>query len=142
MPRRGLPAPTKWLLRRGLVVGRTLDYGCGKCHELNNRFFVADGYDPFYRPHGLERSHYDTIICNFVLNVIPNESAQNEVIGIIKSHLFHKGNAYISVRNDIKKLRGYTKRGTWQGNVIVPGELLHSTNSYRLYRLTRDWLME
>jgi ATP adenylyltransferase len=122
--RKTLPLPTRWLLGRGLLKGVILDYGCGKCFELNNLFFVSDGYDPHYRKDGIEHSSYDTIICNFVLNVIESPAARQGVIDDIQYLLAPGGIAYISVRNDKEKLNGCTKRGTWQGLVEPPGHLI------------------
>ena len=135
--RRNLPLPTRWLLGRGLLGGRTLDYGCGRCHELNNRFFQTDGYDPHYRPE-LPTGQYETILCNFVLNTIDSNFNRAIIIQKILDLLSPTGTAYISVRNDVKKLNGLTKLGTWQGYVVPPGKLIHSCTSYRLYRLTKS----
>ena len=121
---------------RDMIVGRTLDYGCGRCHELNNHFFQAEGYDPHYRPE-LPVGQYETILCNFVLNVLPTNLERGTVIHKILDLLTPTGTAYIAVRNDIKKLNGITKRGTWQGYVVSPGTLIHSCPSYRLYQLTK-----
>jgi len=136
--RKTLPLPTRWLLARGLLRGTILDYGCGKCFDLNNLFFVSDGYDPYYRKDGIEHYSYDVILCNFVLNVIDNAAARQGVIDDIQYLLALGGKAYISVRNDTHKLNGCTKRGTWQGNVIPPGKLIHQCASYRMYELGKE----
>lgn len=135
--RKLLPLPTRRLLERGMIVGRTLDYGCGRCHELNNRFFYAEGYDPHHKPE-LPTGQYETIICNFVLNVLPTQLERGTTIHKILDLLSPTGTAYFAVRNDIKRLNGLTKRGTWQSYVVPPGELIHSCPTYRLYRLTKD----
>jgi hypothetical protein len=137
MSRKTLPAPTRWLLARGFIQGRTLDYGCGKCHDINNLFFKADGVDPYYRMVEIG-TQYDTILCHFVLNVIEEEPERWSVLQTIRNLLAPTGIAYISVRNDLQKLNGCTSRGTWQGNVKVPGLLIKTTPSYRLYRLTKN----
>jgi ATP adenylyltransferase len=108
--RKTLPLPTRWLLGRGLLKGVILDYGCGKCFELNNLFFVSDGYDPHYRKDGIEHSSYDTIICNFVLNVIESPAARQGVIDDIQYLLAPGGVAYISVRNDKETQRLHETR--------------------------------
>ena len=136
--RKTLPLPTRWLLARGLLRGTILDYGCGKCFDLNNLFFVSDGYDPYYRKDGIEHYSYDVILCNFVLNVIGNSAARQGVEDDIQYLLALDGKAYISVRNDLKRLKGCTKRGTWQGNVIPPGKLIHQCASYRMYELGKE----
>ena len=135
--RRGLPNPTRWLLSQRLLRGTILDYGCGKCHEINNQNFVTDGYDPYYRPEVLIKK-YDTIICNFVLNTLESIFERVAIVQRIRRLLSSNGVAYISVRNDKKKLNGITSRGTWQGYVIPPGELIKETPSYRIYRLTKS----
>ena len=135
--RKGLPNPTRWLLYQGLLKGTVLDYGCGKCHEINNQHFVADGYDSYYRPEILIK-RYDTIICNFVLNTIESIFERVAIVQRIRKLLSSNGVAYVSVRNDKKKLNGFTSRGTWQGYVIPAGELIKEVPSYRIYRLTKS----
>lgn len=120
-----------------MIGGRTLDYGCGKCHDINNLFFKSEGYDPHYRPE-LPAGQYETILCNFVLNTIESNFNRAIIIQKILDLLSPAGTAYISVRNDVKKLIGLTKLGTWQGYIIPPGKLIHSCPSYRLYRLTKN----
>jgi SAM-dependent methyltransferase len=136
MSRKVLPTPTRYLLKNGMLKGDILDYGCGKCHDLNNQHFTSEGYDPHHRP--VEPAgKYDTIICNFVLNTIDCKFRRALVVQSILDLLVDGGVAYISVRNDVAKLRGRTTRGTWQGYVIPPGNLIHQTVSYRMYALTK-----
>ena len=69
--RRKFSKPTLWLIGNRSIShnSNALDYGCGK--GFDSDLLEIDGYDPYYRPHGLiiERK-YSTIICNYVLNVI------------------------------------------------------------------------
>jgi len=55
------------LVERGLVIGRTLDYGCG--YGLDAATFGWDAYDPYYRP-AEPAGSYDTIVCTLVLNAL------------------------------------------------------------------------
>jgi hypothetical protein len=41
-----LAVPTQYLFDNTLLHSRILDYGCGKCHDINNEYFKCDGYDP------------------------------------------------------------------------------------------------
>jgi len=140
VPRKSLPAPTQWLLKRGLLIGTSLlDYGCGKCHSINQKYLkqldVIDGYDPCYRPDGISLVDYDTVICNYVLNVISSPKKRVEVIEKVLE--LSRGVAYITVRNDEGKLKGITKRGTWQGLVKIPKRfphaVVHQTKDYTMY---------
>ena len=112
--RKGISAPMKHLVKKELLVGSVLDYGCGKGQcaiELE-----LDKYDPHFWPNE-PRQKYDTVTCNYVLNVM-NEAEQSEVLGSILSLLNPNGKAYITVRRDIKT-EGYTKRHTYQRNVTL-----------------------
>lgn len=135
--RKSLSQPTKYLIKQGLIVGKTLDYGCGKgydCDELG-----CDGYDPYHRP-GKIKGKYDTIYCNFVLNVIADPLERDAVIASILKLLKAKGTAYISVRNDRRALNGYTSRGTWQGLIQLPLPVVKSTTGWTMYKLIKkDW---
>jgi SAM-dependent methyltransferase len=135
--RKELPAPTQWLLKVDAIAGPALDYGCGTCHKINNQYFHADGYDPYYHPNGLiEGRKYATIICNYVLCVLmPRERAQ--VLKHIKSLLVSGGAAYIAVRNDRPRNGwGRTKKNTYQAKVRLNLPCLHKEYGFRTYLLT------
>lgn len=110
--RKGASAPVKWLIAKGLLVGRVLDHGCGKgdiCKftDIPN----AEQYDPIWhprRPQGV----FDTIYSGFVLNTMP-EAERGRVINDIKRYLAPGGTAYIAVRRDVKR-EGITSTGSEQ----------------------------
>ena len=131
--RKTLPLPTRWLIKERRIIGDVLDYGCGRCHEVNNKHFRADGYDPHYRPDGIKKLRYDTIICNYVLNVIEDPVERAKVLAHIESLLTPAGYAYISVRNDIDEDH-VSSRGTWQGVIDLPTLFpLRETVGYKMY---------
>jgi 2-polyprenyl-3-methyl-5-hydroxy-6-metoxy-1,4-benzoquinol methylase len=131
--RKKLSLPTRYLLKFNLLEGKILDFGCGKGFDtdfLASEGFNITGYDPYFRPEA-PTGQFDTIICNYVLNVI-SEKEQGEVLDYI-NHLLSKGGfAYISVRRDIKK-EGYTKRGTFQRNVVLNLPILTENAKYCMY---------
>ena len=133
--RKTLPLPTRWLMKSLWLVEPILDYGCGRCHEVNNKEYTnykVDGYDPYYRPNGITRTHYNTVMCHYVLNVIKDPKERHKVLCHIDSLLSEDGAAYISVRNDI--VADYvSSKGTWQGYIDLPLTLIHRTPGYRLY---------
>lgn len=143
--RKSLPSPTKWLFKnKYLFSDKILDYGCGKCHEINNKYFPCDGYDPYYRPDGIIVGlSYKTIICNFVLNTIPFYQERKDLVRKMQNILHPYGCIYISVRNDIKKLNGWTSRSTWQGNIKPERhmELFAITPHWKMYRVLKydEW---
>ena len=65
-----MSAPVKFLKGQGLLQGRTLDYGCGKGFDAD--VLQCSKYDPHFSPE-LPKGKFDTIICNYVLNVIESE---------------------------------------------------------------------
>lgn len=110
-----------------------MDYGCGRGQDADA--LGMPGYDPNHRPE-VPTAQYDTIICNYVLNVIETPGKRYDVIMHILSLLKEGGVAYVSVRNDSFK-EGYTSRGTWQGKVSVPhGTLMKTCSGYRMYAVT------
>ena len=142
--RKGLPKPTEWLSRMGALRGSTLDYGCGRCHEVNNQFLDGslgwvDGYDPYYHPLGITQTSYQTIICNYVLCVLPTQKEQIEVLEEIQELLGKNGVAFISVRNDVPRAgHGWTARGTYQSKVTLPLRSIYVCASFRIYLLTKN----
>jgi SAM-dependent methyltransferase len=110
--RRTLSVPARLLSERGLLVGRTLDYGCGKGSDATT--LGLHKYDPYFRP-SMPRGKFATIMCNYVLNVVTPEQEEVVLEGI-RRKLAPGGVAYIAVRRDVK-VEGVTSKGTYQRNV-------------------------
>lgn len=96
--------PTRVLLRNKVLKGKILDFGCGLGKDvefLKSQGLDVQGYDPHYfADFPLEK--FDTIICNYVLNVLfPKE--QTYVLMTIAERLKPTGKAYFTVRRDLKK---------------------------------------
>lgn len=130
--RKSLSAPAKWLKDNGLLVGRCLDYGCGRGFDCD-KLGIA-GWDPYWRPKKVA-GKFDTIICNYVLNVLETWE-QQKVLDEIRSLLKENGNAYVSVRTDHKNLKGWTKNGTYQCEVLrMDLAVKHEGRGFRVYWL-------
>jgi len=124
-------APTKWLKNKELIIGRWLDYGCGYGYDADH--LEGCKYDPHYFP-TLPIGKFDTIICNYVLNVIPEEGRQ-EVVEHIYNLLKKGGKAYISVRRDIDKPTT-TMKNTFQDRVVLNlPSLFHKKRGFEIYML-------
>lgn len=77
-----------------------LDYGCGKGFDADH--FGMAKYDPYFFPDKPARV-FDTITCNYVLNVIPDQAERVQVLKDIQSLLADNNSlAFISVRRDLK----------------------------------------
>ena len=136
--RKTLPLPTRWLLQKGLLVGKVMDYGCGKCAPVNPPEWF--NYDPYYQPNAnFGNDRFDTIVCNYVLCTLPRQE-RLPIIKHIQVLLRLNGIAYISVRNDRPKQGwGISKRGTYQGRsqrLRIP--IIRETSGYRIYELTKN----
>lgn len=130
-----LSRPMSYLHRQGLLVGNCLDYGCGRGFDAT--FLCIAKYDPYWYSNKLVLSkRYDTVTCNYVLNVIADERERNLVIKRITSLLKRGGKAYITVRADVK-VSGLTNVGTWQGNIFLTLPLIKSTGRFRMYLLAK-----
>lgn len=133
--RKQLSGPAAFLFASGLLVGRLLDYGSGRGFDA--KAIGATAYDPYFAPQPPE-GVFDTILCTFVLNVIPGAKERTEVLEQLQKLLTDTGHAYISVRRDRPKLRGETSIGTWQGYVQLNLPSLRKTSSYEVYVLSRS----
>ena len=125
--------PMKNLEKYDLLKGKLLDFGCGRGFDANH--YDMDRYDPHYAPEK-PKGKYDTITCNYVLNVVEEDHLQGIVDSILK-HLKKKGTAYLSVRRDIKN-EGYTSKGTYQRNVKLELPILRENGAYCTYILTKE----
>lgn len=123
--------PMRFLYEKGLLVGDMLDYGCGRGADA--KFFGMDAYDPFWMPNK-PVGQYDTITCHFVMNVV-DEKTQRDILADIRNLLRFGGNAYITVRRDIKE--NYHVRGYQQSLVYLDLESIEKNTSYEIYRLIK-----
>jgi len=130
--------PTRILLKRDLLKGEILDFGCGfgkDVEELKGKGFNIDGYDPHYKPEYPIKT-FDTIICHYVLNVLKNQE-QAKVLFEVSRLLKFGGKAYFSVRRDIKKPGFRThfvhKVLTYQTNVLLPFKSVFKNDNVEIY---------
>ena len=130
--RNGLSGPAKYLVQNGLIDCWDLDFGSG--HGMDAHILYLDAYDPYYSPE-FPTKKYDTIMCNYVLNVIESPEERQNVIDTIKGLLRPRGVAFLSVRNDKKNLNGRTKIGTWQGYIELDLPVETKTSNFVMYRL-------
>ena len=137
--RTSLSVPTRFLKEHNLLKGRILDFGCGygfDTDELHKQGYDITGYDYYYRPE-FPNGKFDTIICNYVLNVL-EPYAQAEVMMNVTNLLEPNGTAYFAVRRDIKeegfRLHAIHRQYTYQCNVRLPFKSLECNSSYELYQ--------
>jgi len=128
-------APAKWIYKNiGFDPDDTLDYGCGRGDDVE--YFGMRGWDINGDHEPLKTyDSFGTILCSYVLNVIPSNEDRKKVISHIKNHLTPEGTAYLTVRNDRKNLNGWTRIGTYQTFVDLPLPIVHKTSGYIIYRL-------
>ena len=96
--------PTRILFERNCLKGKILDFGCGLGTDvtfLKQNGFEVIGYDKYYFPE-FPQEKFDTIICNYVLNVLLPEE-QTDVLMEVSHLLKPTGKAYFTVRRDVKK---------------------------------------
>lgn len=136
MRRYRVSAPAAWLHSQGLLVGNKLDYGCGLSIDNTLDPLGFNRWDPYWaNDPRVFTERYDTILCTYVLNVIPDANERKEVLENIRGLLSPGGIAYITVRADAKELTGYTKRGTWQGVICLDLPVVNRTSRYVIYKL-------
>ena len=142
--RKKLSAPMRYLLDNGFFPREArrlltvLDFGCGKGFDADFCGFAK--YDPHFFPDKMmiQSKCWDIVVCNYVLNVIPDLTSRMAVIWDIQNTLLDDGVAYISIRNDKKNLNGETKIGTWQGFTPLNLPVVHKTSGFIIYKLTKN----
>lgn len=130
--------PTKFLAANNYINGKVLDFGCGTGIDvafLKTQNMDVVGYDPYYAS-DYPIGKFDTIICNYVLNVLlPEEQAH--VLMAIAELLKPSGRAYFTVRRDISHsgFRTHSKNGAkvYQCNVLLPYKSIHLANHCEIY---------
>jgi len=133
-------APLKYLLDKDLLYGNILDYGCGRGFDseyLRGLNYSVDSYDPHWNPNGINRDSYDSIFCNYVLNVLQTDSEILSVMQKATSFLSDNGKAYFAVRRDVKKV-GFTSRG-FQRKVFLSAPILYEkSGSFCTYIVDKE----
>jgi 2-polyprenyl-3-methyl-5-hydroxy-6-metoxy-1,4-benzoquinol methylase len=134
--RTSMSFPTRWLKQNNLLKGEILDFGCGfgfDADQLKEQGFEIVGYDNYYHPDYPQKC-FDTIICNYVLNVLePNEQA--EVLMSVSELLKPTGKAYFAVRRDLKAK--VSERITFTNSPHIKATLFFLTKAYFLTRIAK-----
>lgn len=133
--------PCRVLYENRKLKGRILDFGCGYGKDvefLNSKKMDITGFDLHLKPEH-PKGKFDTIICNYVLNVVFFESMTN-IIMIISELLKPNGKAYFAVRRDLKKT-GFrehyiSKKITFQENVILRFNSFLKNNFCEIYEFS------
>lgn len=133
--RKTLSAPAKFLVDNEHLKGSVLDYGCGRGDDAQR--LEIDSYDPHYQS-VLPSKKYDTILCTYVLNVLP-ANQWRQVIEDMLEYLESDGSIYITVRNDARSLKGITSRDTYQTLVDLPYPVLRTNSTYCTYWYNRQF---
>lgn len=142
--RNKLSAPTRWLVENHKISkGYLLDYGCGRgddvrfINEMASLHVHAYGWD-LYHNHderwfcdNIHNHWWQTVICNYVLNVIPL-GEQAMVIEDLLS--LDARDIFATVRRDLKE-NYETKRGTQQYLVELDYPVVKKTPGFCIYRL-------
>ncbi|QGY45756.1 HIT domain-containing protein [Maribellus comscasis] len=134
--------PTNWLHRNNFLKGNILDFGCGfgkDVMELRNMGYYCKGYDKYYQPE-YPTEKFNTILCNYVLNVLQAKD-QQRIIMEISQLLAPGGQAFFAVRRDIKyegfRKHKIHKKTTYQCNVVLPFESLFLNEYCEIYSFSR-----
>lgn len=130
--------PTRWLLEKGYIQGKILDFGCGHGADikyLEGKGFDVSGYDKHYQP-DYPTKKFDIIICHYVLNVLlPEEQAK--VLMEVSELLNPGGKAYFTVRRDIRhegfRIHKLHQKPTYQCLVRLPYWSILKTESCEIY---------
>ena len=128
--RRTLSKPARWLQDNGRLRGRTLDFGSGRGGDYGR--LECEAYDPHHGPE-MPVGPFETIMCNYVVNVIRNGGARRDILARISELLSDTGYAYIAVRTKRADLKGTTKRGTWQGLIELDLPIEYKDSDCTIY---------
>ena len=124
--------PMTFLNRDRRLVGRTLDYGCGRGFDAT--CFDMERYDPHYFPNKPD-GFFDTITCHYVLNVVTKKE-QDKILADIRDMLSHEnGVAYVTVRRDLKE--DYKTKNSIQRVVNLSCPIIEETDDYCIYMVLK-----
>ena len=106
MARTDISGPVRLYDKLRLLNGEVLDYGCGRDPHKYNRF------DPYYYAnYTLLLRQWNTVMCNFVLNILPLEHNRFELLRTLFTLIKPGGTILIAVRDDVPQeqetVKGY-----------------------------------
>jgi len=135
--RNKISKPTRFLLSQcgwlNLIHHRILDFGCGRGTDADQLGF--EKYDPHFFP-TKPTGQFDVVLCHFVLNVLPKKH-EKKLLKEIHSYLKPGGEAYITVRRNVKR-QGFTSKGTYQRNVVLTGlSSVYKDSEIEIYRTSK-----
>jgi hypothetical protein len=120
--------PMRHWREAGLLSGDVLDFGCGKERHEHAR------YDAFTEPDPAPLCReWDTIICNYVLNVQPAEHLIHQTCALLRALARPSGCVLVATRSDMA--RSYTsKRGhqvakSWHEWAAILGRFFQVRNA-------------
>jgi DNA phosphorothioation-associated putative methyltransferase len=93
----------------GLLIGRTLDYGCGKGKDVE--ILNIEGYDPYYFP-DKPIGKFDTVVMNYVINTISTHRGRMDAIRSAWSYVDVGGMLIVTSRTSSEIYRN-AKRSDW-----------------------------
>lgn len=136
--RNSLSFPVRNLLKKNLLVGKVLDFGCGYGKDvelLKEKGIDIIGYDKHYFP-VYPKVRFDTIICFYVLNVLlPKE--QTEVLMQLSRLVKPSGKVFIAVRRDVKyegfRMHRIHQKKTYQCNVVLNSKSIFQNDFCEIY---------
>lgn len=128
--RRTLSAPAAYLLEQGLLVGRVLDFGCGRGDLAKFLDGDIEQYDPHYAP-DKPSGKFDVVVCNYVLNVM-GWRRRKRALAEARSYVKPGGHLYVAVRRDIVR-EGATSKGTRQYTVKMRQPSLVCCRNFEIY---------
>lgn len=149
LARKTMSSPCKWLRDHKLLglpgEKHILDFGCGHnvdATQLGALGFDVTGWDPYWKPRDGKpcKPAWDIVICNYVLNTLPDRDERLGVLADIWECLAPGGVAYITVRRDKNRLNGWTAIDTWQAYIKLDWPVLKATSTYAIYRLEKKAL--
>mgnify|MGYP002393275104 CR=1 FL=1 len=130
--------PARLLLKKNLLVGEVLDFGCGFGKDvelLKAKGINITGYDKHYFPEYPQKK-FDTIICFYVLNVLlPEEQAT--VLMELSQLVKPTGKVFIAVRRDLQfegfRTHKIHQKKTYQCNVVLNSKSFFKNKNCEIY---------
>jgi len=112
--------PTRWAEEKKIIKSTVVDWGCGRGRDTNwliSLNYDVLSYDPFFKPspspQEIDFSSVNTVLLNYVLNVIESDNERRTLLNDIYSYVYNGTILIVSARSE-EEISSFASKSNWK----------------------------